>query len=102
MRDSGDKKREKRGGERFRVEVTEKIDRRLRRKDERSAWFWFGMFGMVGWAVAVPTALGALIGYWIDRRWPSRTSWTLTLLFAGLVTGCLMAWYWVRRESEGD
>jgi ATP synthase protein I len=75
---------------------------RARRGKNRSIWFGMGMFGLVGWAVAVPTVLGIALGVWIDARWPGRVSWTLTLLFVGIVLGCLHAWYWVQRESRNQ
>jgi ATP synthase protein I len=85
-------------------EVNAKGDRKIqaRRKGERSAWFGLGMFGLVGWSVAVPALLGVAIGLWIDSRWPSRFSWTLMLLFAGVAVGCLNAWWWVQRESQEE
>lgn len=60
------------------------------------------MFGLVGWAVALPTLLGIAPGLWIDERWPGPISWTLNLLIIGVLIGCLNAWYWVSKESEHD
>ena len=81
-----------------------KAERKLKAKRERhrSIWFGMGMFGMVGWAVATPTLAGVAVGFWIDQRWPSRFSWTLMLLFIGVVLGCFNAWYWIRREGDPD
>lgn len=79
--------------------------RQARRQRHRSAWFGLGMYGMVGWSIAVPTVLGAVIGLWIDTRWPSPYSWTLMLMVAGLLMGCWNAWYWVsleQREIQSD
>lgn len=75
---------------------------RARREGRRAVWFGLGMFGLVGWAVALPTVAGAALGLWLDARFPSRVSWTLTFLLAGAVLGTLNAWYWVRRESGRD
>ncbi len=58
------------------------------------------ILGVVGWSVTVPTVLGVIAGVWIDRRWPGRISWTLTLLFAGLVVGCWNAWLRIEREQR--
>jgi ATP synthase protein I len=58
--------------------------------------FGLGMIGMVGWSVAIPTLLGVAAGMWMDRTWPGPHSWTLTMLFVGVILGCLNAWYWVR------
>ena len=66
----------------------------------RTVWSGLGMMGLVGWAVVAPTLLGAGLGVWLDRRYPTNHSWTLTLLFAGLVVGCFNAWYWVTREDR--
>ncbi len=84
--------------------VADKQQRRLaaRRRPDRTIWFGLGMFGLVGWSIAVPTLLGVAVGVWIDQRWPSRYSWTLMLLLAGVGVGCLHAWRWVHQESELD
>ncbi len=71
-----------------------------RRDGNRSIWFGLGMFGIVGWSVAVPTLVGAAIGVWIDSRYPSRFSWTLMLLFAGVLFGSINAWYWINRVGK--
>lgn len=76
--------------------------RRAREKSRRTAWFGLGMFGLVGWSVAVPTVIGIAIGVWLDKRWPGEVSWTLTLLLIGVAVGCLNAWYWIRQESDRD
>ncbi len=73
---------------------------RAQREGERSVWFSLGMMGLVGWSVAIPTLIGIALGWWIDSTWPSRVSWTLTLLFVGVALGCLNAWHWVRQESR--
>ncbi|SDZ59965.1 ATP synthase protein I [Jannaschia faecimaris] len=73
-----------------------------RKHRRQSAWYGLGMFGLVGWAVAVPGVAGVALRAWIDRRWPGETSWTLVLLLAGVALGCLNAWYWVQREGRDD
>jgi ATP synthase protein I len=73
---------------------------RARQEKNRSIWFGLGMFGLVGWSVAIPTILGVAAGVWIDAAYPSRYSWTLMLLIIGIAVGCLNAWFWVKRESE--
>lgn len=90
--------------DRFKRAIARKAKRRVTAEAERDRGIWFGlgMFGLVGWSVALPSLLGLALGLWIDSRWPSRFSWTLMCLFAGVVIGCLTAWRWVRRESEGD
>lgn len=100
MSDRDTQDRDPEADRRFAKAVRRKAARRRQRADERSVWFWFGMFGMVGWSVAVPTVVFTAVGIWLDRSWPGRVSWTLTLLFAGIATGCVTAWYWVRHESE--
>ncbi len=85
-------------------EIEKKAARKAaaRQKGERSVWFGLGMFGLVGWSVAVPTLIGIALGVWIDARIESDKSWTLALLLAGAALGSLNAWYWVSRESRDD
>jgi ATP synthase protein I len=63
-------------------------------------WSGLGLMGVVGWAVVVPTLLGAALGLWLDRRYPGGRTWTLALLMAGLTLGCLNAWHWVSKEDQ--
>ena len=58
------------------------------------------MMGLIGWSVVIPTLLGAAFGIWLDNRQPGNHSWTLTLLFIGLIIGCVNAWHWVTKEEE--
>jgi ATP synthase protein I len=83
-----------------RISSSEERKLRAQKRGEQSIWFGLGMFGMVGWSVAVPTLVGIALGIWIDRRWPGRFSWTLMLLFVGLFLGCLLAYHWVNRERK--
>jgi ATP synthase protein I len=71
---------------------------RSRRPDAMNVWSGFGMFGLIGWSVAGPTLLGALLGMWLDKHRAGNHSWTLALLVAGLCLGSLSAWHWVAKE----
>ncbi|MGH1478602.1 MAG: AtpZ/AtpI family protein [Geminicoccales bacterium] len=85
-------------------EIGQKADRKLRarQRPKVSTWFGLGMFGLVGWSIAVPTVAGIALGIWLDTKLDTRMSWTLTLLFVGVVLGSLNAWYWMKQESEGE
>lgn len=72
---------------------------KARRERDRGVWFGLGMFGLVGWSVAIPTVIGVAVGVWIDKTWPGRYSWTLMGLILGVIVGCINAWYWVKKES---
>jgi ATP synthase protein I len=83
-------------------QVGAKAARKLKARRDGSAgvWFGLGMMGLIGWSVAVPTVLGASLGLWLDRHHSGAHSWTLALLVAGLVVGCLNAWHWVASEDR--
>lgn len=88
--------------------LSKTVGQRARRKQKaraqthRTAWFGLGMFGLVGWSIAIPTLSGIALGAWADRRWPGDPSWTLTFLIIGVALGCLNAWYWIKQESKDD
>lgn len=73
---------------------------RAKRRDGQDIWFGLGMFGLIGWSVAIPTLLGVLLGVFIDNHYPGNHSWTLSLLVVGLFIGCLSAWRWVANEEK--
>ena len=83
-------------------QVGTKAARKLKaqRHTTRTIWFGLGMMGLIGWSVAIPTLLGAVLGLWLDKHYPGPQSWTLTLLFIGLIIGCVNAWHWVTREDR--
>ena len=85
----------------FAAKVGAQEARKLKaRRNPAQVWFGLGMMGLIGWSVAVPTLLGAALGLWLDKWHPGTHSWTLALLVAGLVVGCLNAWHWVAKEDK--
>jgi ATP synthase protein I len=101
-REDNPKERRREPQKDFPEEVGAKEARKLKARGEknRSVWFGLGMFGIVGWSVAIPTVLGIALGIWIDAHYPSRFSWTLTLLFLGVCLGSANAWFWVNRVGK--
>ena len=73
---------------------------KARRETVKSIWFGFGMFGLIGWSVALPTLLGALLGVKLDHLYPRSYSWTLTLIVIGLFIGSLNSWRWLSKEGQ--
>jgi ATP synthase protein I len=87
---------------RFAGHICAKEQRKLRaqQRGAQGVWFGFGMMGLVGWSIVVPTLAGAALGAWLDTRFPSVHSWTLTLLIIGLIAGCANAWRWIAKEDR--
>lgn len=86
-----------------RIVLRKSIQReRARRTGSATIWSWMGTFGLVGWTVAVPTLLGVALGVFLDGRTGGSISFTITFLVVGAAVGVTMAWYWIRRESEGE
>lgn len=83
-------------------QIGRKEARRIKAQQEQHhrVWFGLGMFGLVGWSVAVPTLVGTAAGLWLDAHVDGQQSWTLMLLLLGLIGGCWNAWRWLRDESE--
>jgi ATP synthase protein I len=86
----------------FSTQVRDQARRKLNAERQGGAhvWFGLGMFGLIGWSIAIPTLLGALLGIWLDGRYPSTHSWTLAALVAGLCIGCWNAARWVIKEGK--
>ena len=67
---------------------------RLERREPSAASFWrsLSVLGIVGWTIALPAVLGALLGHRIDIHLESGVRFTLMLLVLGVVLGSAIAW----------
>ncbi len=90
--------------QKFTETIGSKEERKLkaRREKKESLWFGLGMFGTIGWSIAIPTLIGVAVGLWLDKRYAGQVSWTITGLIAGVILGCIVAWRWVVEESRHD
>lgn len=85
----------------FEEVISDKEERKLEaQRNKKSVWSGLGLFGMIGWSIAVPTLLGAALGIWLDKNYKEDFSWTLSLLVVGLMLGCLLAWNWIQKENK--
>ena len=87
------------------VEEIERSAERMRRSRESpplSPMRGLGTFGMIGWSIVVPTVGGIFLGIWLDKVAPQVFSWTIALLFAGVILGGVIAWRWVMQERAPD
>jgi ATP synthase protein I len=91
--------RRRKAADHFTEKVAQREALRIRGLKHRNetVWFGLGMFGIIGWAVAIPTLIGIALGLWIDRTWPTQYSWALMFLVVGVIVGCINAAYWVRK-----
>lgn len=81
--------------------IGDKANRKMAaQRDRKSALSGLGLFGLIGWSVTVPALLGILLGVWLDKHVKQNFSWTLSLLLAGLMFGCFIAWNWLQKENQ--
>lgn len=92
----------KKGETAFSREVGSKALRKIeaRRRDGHIIWAGLASAGLIGWSVAIPIVLGAMLGTWLDAHHPINHSWTLALIMLGLCFGCWNAWFWVMKEHK--
>jgi len=88
--------------EKFDKDLAHKIARKLkaRKYNHHDALFGLSFIGLVGWSIVTPMLLGAMLGIWIDKKYASTHSWTLTLLLLGLVIGCANVWRWIDQQNR--
>ena len=59
-----------------------------------------GRMGMVGWSIVIPSFLGILIGFWLDRRMGGGHRCALAGFSIGLAIGCLNVLFWAQKEYK--
>ena len=74
--------------------------KRARESRELSFWEGLSLVGAVGWMIAIPSVLGAVVGRWLDDRFGSGVLCTLLLLGLGLAAGCLAAFRHAKRDLK--
>ncbi|MDP6525528.1 MAG: AtpZ/AtpI family protein [Kiritimatiellia bacterium] len=97
---SGETHKPENGKEAFVSEVDTRRRRREEYEREGDSSFWqsVGMMGTIGWSVSIPTALGVLLGRWIDGRLESAHVFMVFFMLVGLITGCVTAWRMVAEK----
>ncbi|QRN85895.1 AtpZ/AtpI family protein [Clostridia bacterium] len=102
--DEEKKKKENKSPEEKLCEIIDaQAQKKIKSKNEGSeVLFGLGLFGIIGWSITIPTIAGIALGVFLDKRFQAGISWTLTLLFVGIVIGCLNAWHWIKEKSRED
>ena len=59
-----------------------------------------GVFGVIGWSVAIPTVGGAFLGVWLNKVAPQDFSWPIALILGGVVVGAMVAWSWIDKNRD--
>lgn len=84
-------------------EIEKDANKKIKSKKEgNQVMFGLGFFGIVGWSIAIPTLLAIALGVYLDKKLDSNFSWTLTLIFVGVIIGSLNTWHWLNENNEKD
>lgn len=82
-------------------EIEKEAKKKIRSKSEGDEIaFGLGLFGIVGWSISIPTVLGIALGIYLDKKFTSNISWTITLLFSGVIFGSFNVWHWINEKNE--
>ncbi len=71
-----------------------------REKGHRSFWRSLAVVGMVGWPIALGAVGGSFLGNYFDKRYGNGVHFTLMLLTAGVLLGCLAAWKTIVQKHD--
>ena len=86
--------------ENFLKEIEKDAKKKIKAKDRKDEnIFGLGYFGIIGWSIAIPTLLAIALGQYLDNRYKSNYSWTLALIFIGVISGCINAWRWLNSNK---
>lgn len=66
-------------------DITPRKRLKQKRSGSNAPWYYLGLIGEIGFAIAIPIAGGAILGVVVDRAWGTTPIATLSLLFLGVV-----------------
>ncbi len=71
-----------------------------REQGHRSFWRSLNVLGMVGWPIVLGAVGGVWLGRYLDTRFDSGIRFTLMLMTAGVLLGCIAAWKTVTQKND--
>lgn len=82
--------------------IRRRAERMQQSRNERkySPLSGLGVFGVIGWSVAIPTVAGAFLGMWLNRVAPQSFSWPIALILGGVMVGAMVAWNWIEKNQD--
>jgi ATP synthase protein I len=82
------------GGRELEARIATFARRRARVRDRRgrSLWAQATWVGTLGWLVAVPIVLGAILGHLLDRRLGTGITWAMAFIGVGVLIGGYALW----------
>ena len=82
--------------------IRRRAERMQQSRNERkySPLSGLGVFGVIGWSVAIPTVAGAFLGMWLNRVAPQSFSWPIAFILGGVVVGAMVAWNWIEKNQD--
>lgn len=96
-------KEEEESTKEFIADIAKDAKKKVKSKTEkREIMFGLGFFGLVGWSIDIPTLLSIALGVFLDQKLQSNFSWTLTLIFVGIIVGSFNAWRWVSSRTKDE
>lgn len=86
---------------RLRERVSEQVRRLERAERERDSWLAQTVYiGTLGLAFILPVVGGAYLGLWLDERLQGYSmSWTLSLIFLGVMVGAVNVYLLIREQQ---
>lgn len=85
--------------ERFPEHIEKSAKDLLKARKETNAFLHYAyVLGVGGWLFVVPLVGGAYLGRYLDGRFETNVSWTLTLTVLGMIVGLYNLCYFLLRK----
>lgn len=82
------------------TEIVEKVVKEIDKKT--STVGFLAQASEIGFSIALPIALGAVFGLWLDSKSASHPRYTLSFLFLGIIIGFANLFYIVKVFSKKE
>jgi len=80
----------------FRDEIESSVrNYKTSKKRRKEFWKYLTRVTVIGWLFVIPVVAGAYLGRYLDTRYASNISWTITLIIIGVAVGIYNAWHFI-------
>jgi ATP synthase protein I len=70
------------------------------RSQRREFWRHVSRVTVAGWLFVIPVVAGAYLGRYLDKKFITDISWTITLIIIGIAVGIYNVWHFIHEKGE--
>lgn len=73
---------------------------KISKSQRREFWRHVSRVTVAGWLFVIPVVAGAYLGRYLDKKFITDISWTITFIIIGITVGIYNVWHFIHEKGE--